>query len=65
MSVLVDDRFAGSLGRPARRARRDDAAAVAKGFFSTADDLRTAAEAGADAALLLLRDLDDVHAACG
>ena len=32
---------------------------LAKGFFSTPDDLRTAKEAGADAALLLLRDLDD------
>jgi indole-3-glycerol phosphate synthase/phosphoribosylanthranilate isomerase len=32
---------------------------LAKGFFSTEDDLRTAREAGADAALLLLRDLDD------
>jgi indole-3-glycerol phosphate synthase/phosphoribosylanthranilate isomerase len=32
---------------------------LAKGFFSTEDDLRTAREAGADAVLLLLRDLDD------
>ena len=32
---------------------------LAKGFFSTAEHLRTAKEAGADAALLLLRDLDD------
>ena len=30
-----------------------------KGFFSTEEHLRTAREAGADAALLLLRDLDD------
>jgi indole-3-glycerol phosphate synthase/phosphoribosylanthranilate isomerase len=59
ISVLVDDRFAGSWDdlRAARAAT--DAPLLAKGFFSTADDLRTAKEAGADAALLLLRDLDD------
>jgi indole-3-glycerol phosphate synthase/phosphoribosylanthranilate isomerase len=32
---------------------------LAKGFFSTEEHLRTAKEAGADAVLLLLRDLDD------
>jgi indole-3-glycerol phosphate synthase / phosphoribosylanthranilate isomerase len=32
---------------------------LAKGFFSTPEDLRTAKEAGADAVLLLLRDLED------
>ena len=32
---------------------------LAKGFFSTGEHLRTAKEAGADAVLLLLRDLDD------
>ena len=32
---------------------------IAKGFFSTSEHLRTAAEAGASAALLILRDLDD------
>ena len=47
------------LGRPPRRPRRDDAPLLAKGFFSTDEHLRTAKEAGADAALLLLRDLDD------
>ena len=60
MSVLVDDRFGGSWDdlRAARAAT--SLPLVAKGFFSTAEHLRTAAEAGADAALLLLRDLDDV-----
>ncbi len=59
ISVLVDERFAGSWDdlRAARGAT--DAPLLAKGFFSTADDLRTAKEAGADAVLLLLRDLDD------
>ena len=59
MSVLVDERFAGSWDdlRAARAAAR--LPLLAKGFFSTADDLRIAREAGADAVLLLLRDLDD------
>src|SRR4029077_6600548 len=59
MSVLVDERFAGTWD-DLRAARAATALPLlAKGFFSTADDLRTAKEAGADAALLLLRDLDD------
>ncbi len=59
ISVLVDERFGGTWDdlRAARAAT--DAPLLAKGFFSTAGDLRTAREAGADAALLLLRDLDD------
>ena len=59
VSVLVDERFAGSWDdlRAARAAT--DVPLLAKGFFSTAEDLRTAKEAGADAVLLLLRDLDD------
>lgn len=61
ISVLVDGRFAGSWDdlRAARAAT--DAPLLAKGFFTTEDDLRTAKEAGADAALLLLRDLDDAE----
>jgi indole-3-glycerol phosphate synthase/phosphoribosylanthranilate isomerase len=59
ISVLVDDRFAGSLAdlRAARAAT--DLPLLAKGFFSTADHLRELREAGADSALLILRDLDD------
>jgi indole-3-glycerol phosphate synthase/phosphoribosylanthranilate isomerase len=59
ISILVDERFGGTWDdlRAARAAT--DAPLLAKGFFSTAGDLRTAKEAGADAALLLLRDLDD------
>jgi indole-3-glycerol phosphate synthase/phosphoribosylanthranilate isomerase len=62
MSVLVDERFAGSWDdlRAARAAT--SIPLLAKGFFSTSEHLCTAREAGADAALLLLRDLDD--AAC-
>jgi indole-3-glycerol phosphate synthase/phosphoribosylanthranilate isomerase len=59
VSVLVDDRFGGSWDdlRAARAA--SSLPLLAKGFFSTHDDLETARDAGADAALLLLRDLDD------
>jgi len=59
MSVLVDERFAGSW-EDLRAARAATTLPVlAKGFFSTPEHLREAREAGADAALLLLRDLDD------
>lgn len=59
VSVLVDERFGGSWDdlRAARATTR--LPLLAKGFFSTENDLRTAREAGADAVLLLLRDLDD------
>jgi len=62
MSVLVDERFDGSWDdlRAARAAT--DLPLLAKGFFSTSDHLREAREAGADAALLILRDLDDAIA---
>lgn len=63
ISVLVDERFGGTWDdlRAARAAT--DAPLLAKGFFSTEEHLRTAREAGADAALLLLRDLDDTTCA--
>ncbi len=63
VSVLVDDAFAGSLDdlRAARAAV--DLPLLAKGFFSTEEHLRDVREAGADAALLILRDLDDTTAA--
>jgi indole-3-glycerol phosphate synthase/phosphoribosylanthranilate isomerase len=59
ISVLVDERFAGTWDDLRAARARTDAPLLAKGFFSTPDDLRTAKEAGADAVLLLLRDLDD------
>jgi len=63
VSVLVDERFGGTWDD--LRAARANAAVplLAKGFFSSEDDLRTARDAGADAALLLLRDLDDATCA--
>jgi indole-3-glycerol phosphate synthase/phosphoribosylanthranilate isomerase len=59
ISILVDERFGGSWDdlRAARRATR--LPLLAKGFFSTEEHLRTARDAGADAALLILRDLAD------
>jgi indole-3-glycerol phosphate synthase len=62
ISVLVDERFAGSWDDLRAARASTDAPLLAKGFFTTADDLRTAKEAGADAVLLLLRDLDDATA---
>jgi len=63
ISVLVDAAFAGSLDdlRAARAATT--VPLLAKGFFSTEEHLRDLREAGADAALLILRDLDDATAA--
>jgi indole-3-glycerol phosphate synthase len=63
VSVLVDDAFAGSLDdlRAARAAT--GLPLLAKGFFSTEEHLRDVREAGADAALLILRDLSDATAA--
>ena len=59
VSVLVDERFAGTWNdlRAARAAA--SLPLLAKGFFSTREHLETAKASGADAALLLLRDLDD------
>ena len=59
VSVLVDERFGGNWD-DLRAARGSGAVPLlAKGFFSTEEHVRTAKEAGADAVLLLLRDLDD------
>jgi indole-3-glycerol phosphate synthase/phosphoribosylanthranilate isomerase len=62
LSVLVDERFGGTLGdlRAARSATT--LPILGKGFFTQERDLVQLKEAGADAALLLLRDLDDERA---
>lgn len=59
ISVLVDERFAGSIDdlRAARAAT--DAPLIGKGFFSEEAQIRELADAGADAFLLILRDLSD------
>jgi indole-3-glycerol phosphate synthase len=59
VSILVDERFGGAFEdlRAARAATM--LPLLAKGFFSTRRHLEKARESGADAVLLLLRDLDD------
>jgi indole-3-glycerol phosphate synthase/phosphoribosylanthranilate isomerase len=60
VSVLVDERFGGSLADlEAARTVAPDTPLLAKGFFREEPELRQLKLAGADAALLLLRDLDD------
>jgi indole-3-glycerol phosphate synthase/phosphoribosylanthranilate isomerase len=63
VSVLVDERFAGTVDdlRAARAAT--DAPLLGKGFFSTEEQLRELRDAGADAVLLILRDLDNATVA--
>jgi indole-3-glycerol phosphate synthase/phosphoribosylanthranilate isomerase len=63
VSVLVDERFGGTIDdlRAARAAT--SVPLLGKGFFSTEEHLRELRDAGADAVLLLLRDLDDATAA--
>jgi indole-3-glycerol phosphate synthase len=63
ISVLVDARFAGTLDDLRAARAVTNVPLLAKGFFSTAEHLRDVREAGADAALLILRDLDDGTAA--
>jgi indole-3-glycerol phosphate synthase/phosphoribosylanthranilate isomerase len=63
ISILVDERFGGSLD-DLRAARAATAAPLlAKGFFRQESELDELRDAGADATLLLLRDLDDRSAA--
>ena len=59
VSILVDDRFGGSIDD--LRAARASAGLplLAKGFFREEEELARLRDAGADAVLLLLRDLDD------
>jgi len=59
ISVLVDERFAGTIDDLRAARAVTDVPLLAKGFFSTEEHLRELREAGADAALLILRDLDD------
>jgi len=63
VSMLVDERFGGTVAdlEAARAASR--VPLLAKGFFATSEELAGLRRAGADAVLLLLRDLDDALAA--
>ena len=62
ISVLVDARFDGTVDdlRAARAAT--DAPLLGKGFFTSEEQIRELKDAGADAILLLLRDLTDDQA---
>ena len=59
VSVLVDERFAGSVDD--LRAARAEASLplLAKGFFRAPEELGDLKRSGADAVLLLVRDVDD------
>ena len=63
ISVLVDERFAGTIDDLRAARALTDVPLLAKGFFSTEDHLRELRDAGAGAALLILRDLDDATTA--
>jgi indole-3-glycerol phosphate synthase len=63
ISILVDERFGGSI-EDLQAARSATAAPLlAKGFFTEELDLLKLKVAGADAALLILRDVDDQRSA--
>src|SRR5207247_1616224 len=64
VSILVDERFAGTVDdlRTARTAAAN-LPLLAKGFFTREPELAELSAAGADAVLLILRDLDDRRAA--
>ena len=63
VSILVDGRFGGSLADLQAARAATQAPLLAKGFFTDDAQLLQAKAAGADAVLLLLRDLDDARAA--
>jgi indole-3-glycerol phosphate synthase/phosphoribosylanthranilate isomerase len=63
MSVLVDSQFGGTWDDLRAASAVTSLPLLAKGFFRRQEDLRTAASTGADAVLLLLRDLDDATCA--
>ncbi|HSD79641.1 MAG TPA: hypothetical protein VLB47_03240 [Solirubrobacteraceae bacterium] len=61
VSILVDERFAGSPADLAAARAATTLPLLAKGFFSERAELRQLRSLGADAVLLLLRDLDDTR----
>ena len=62
VSVLVDERFGGTVADLAAARAATDTPLLAKGFFTEPEHLQEVAATGADAALLLLRDVDDRRA---
>ncbi len=63
ISILVEERFGGSLADLQAARAATSAPLLAKGFFHEELQLLKLKVAGADAVLLLLRDLDDQRAA--
>jgi indole-3-glycerol phosphate synthase/phosphoribosylanthranilate isomerase len=63
ISILVDERFGGTPADLGAARRATTAPLLAKGFFSTEQQLDELRGLGADAVLLILRDLDDGAAA--
>jgi indole-3-glycerol phosphate synthase / phosphoribosylanthranilate isomerase len=63
VSILVDERFGGSPADLGAARSASKLPLLAKGFFSHADQLAELRRAGADAVLLLLRDLTDAQLA--
>ena len=61
--IFVDDRFGGSLDDLKAARAATTAPLLAKGFFTEELDLLKLKLAGADAALVILRDVDDQRAA--
>jgi indole-3-glycerol phosphate synthase/phosphoribosylanthranilate isomerase len=59
VSILVDERFAGAPADLAAARAASGLPLLAKGFFSDRAELEELRRLGADAVLLLLRDLDD------
>jgi len=63
VSVLVDAAFAGTIDDLVAARAATTAPLLAKGFFSTEEHVLELKRAGADAVLLILRDLDDATTA--
>jgi indole-3-glycerol phosphate synthase/phosphoribosylanthranilate isomerase len=61
VSILVDERFGGTTTDLAAARSASDVPLLAKGFFSERAQLEELRRLGADAVLLLLRDLDDTQ----
>ncbi|MFL5905607.1 MAG: hypothetical protein ACJ76O_03265 [Gaiellaceae bacterium] len=61
ISILVDERFGGSPADLAAARSASNVPLLAKGFFSERAQLEELRSLGADAVLLLLRDLDDAQ----
>jgi len=61
VSILVDERFGGSFADLNAARSAATLPLLAKGFFSEAAELEELRRLGADAVLLLLRDLDDAR----